>query len=185
MNNWQIVNKYIKDILSGKKTACEEIKQACLRFKQDIESKKWDIKKDKAEFCIDLIEHTLVHQQGETLKGEPLRGTPFLLEPWQKFIIYNLTAFYVKGTDERRFKEAFIYIPRKNGKTSFMGALAWSLAILSRKSGSKIYITSAALKQSLESWNFIKNSKAPTSKVVSTYYNPQWEYKLPLRIELR
>lgn len=156
MDNYKIVNKYVNDVISGKKTACKELVEACKRFKDDIASKKYDIHKNEAEFCISLIENTLVHQQGESLKGEPLRGAPFLLQPWQKFIIYNLTAFYKKGTNERQFKEAFIYIPRKNGKTSFMGALAWSLAILSRKSGSKLYITSAALKQSLESWNFIK-----------------------------
>ncbi|RKH71116.1 terminase large subunit, partial [Corallococcus sp. AB032C] len=53
------------------------------------------------------------------------------------------------------FKEAFIYIPRKNGKTSFIAGLAWALALLERQSGSKIYITSAALQQSLQSFEFI------------------------------
>ena len=78
-----------------------------------------------------------------------------MLEPFHKFQIYNLLGFYLKGTKIRRFHEAFIYIPRKNIKTSFAAALAWALGILERLSGSKVYITSAALKQSLESFNFI------------------------------
>ncbi len=76
----------------------------------------------------------------ELLNGTPLRGEPFLLEPWQKFIIYNLVGIYYAGTQIRKYKEAFIFIPRKNGKTRLIAALAWALALLERKSGSKIYI---------------------------------------------
>ena len=69
--------------------------------------------------------------------------------------MYNLLGFFLAGTKERRYKEALIYIPRKNIKTSFAAALAWGLALLNRRSGSKVYIVAAALKQSLESFNFI------------------------------
>ncbi|EGL4213311.1 terminase large subunit, partial [Listeria monocytogenes] len=48
-----------------------------------------------------------------------------------------------------------IFLPRKNGKTRFVAALSWALALLERKSGSKIYIVGAALEQSLQSFNFI------------------------------
>ena len=104
---------------------------------------------------IKIIEKTFVHAQGERLDGTPLRGQPFFLEPFHKFQIYNLLGFYKKETKIRRFKEAFIFIPRKNIKTSFAAALAWALGLLERRSGSKVYITAAALKQSLESFNFI------------------------------
>ena len=64
-------------------------------------------------------------------------------------------GFRLAGTDIVRFHEALIFIPRKNIKTSFAAALAWSLALWYRRSGSKVYITAAALMQSLESFNFI------------------------------
>lgn len=129
---------------------------AAKRFLDDVKSKEYDFDPSDAEFVIQIIEKTFCHMQGERIDGTPLKGTPFLLEPFHKFIIYNLLGFYVKGTRTVRFHEAFIYIPRKNIKTTFAGALAWGLALLRRKSGSKIYITSAALVQSLESFNFIK-----------------------------
>lgn len=91
----------------------------------------------------------------QKLDGTPLRGTPFLLEPFHKFIIYNLVGFRLKGTNILRFHEALIYIPRKNIKTSFAAALSWALSLLFRRSGSKMYIASAALMQSLESFNFL------------------------------
>lgn len=153
--NAQIVLEYAKSIVEGRKKACIELVQACQRFLNDVENEDYDFNPKDAEFVIQIIEKTFKHRQGENLQGESLSGKPLLLEPWQKFIIYNLLGFYFKGTKIRRFKEAFIYMPRKNGKTSFVAALAWALALLQRKSGSMIYITSADLKQSLQSFDFI------------------------------
>lgn len=121
----------------------------------DLDSDKYDLNSKAPEFCIQIIEKTICHQQGEKLDGTPLRGTPFLLEPFHKFIIYNLLGFYIKGTDVIRYHEALIYIPRKNIKTTFAASLAWALSLWYRKSGSKVYVTSAALMQSLESFSFL------------------------------
>ena len=153
--NYDLVMEYANSIIEGRKIACKEQIQACNRFLKDLENPKYDFDPKDAEFVIGIIEKTFVHAQGEKLDGTPLRGTPFLLEPFHKFQVYNLLGFYHKGTKIRRFKEAFIFIPRKNIKTSFAAALAWALGLLERKSGSKVYITAAALKQSLESFNFI------------------------------
>lgn len=148
--------EYATSIVEGKRIANEYRKKGCQRFLADLENPEYEFRPKDAETVISLIETTFVHMQGEMLDGTPLRGAPFLLEPFHKFIIYNLLGFYFKGTNIRRYKEAFIYLPRKNIKTSFAASLAWALAILERMSGSKVYIVGAALKQSLESFNFIK-----------------------------
>lgn len=153
--NYELVMEYADSIIEGRKLANKEQIQGCQRFLRDLENPKYDFNPKDAEFVIGIIEKTFVHAQGEMLDGTPLRGTPFLLEPFHKYQVYNLLGFYHKGTTMRRFKEAFIYIPRKNIKTSFAAALAWALGLLNRKSGSKVYIVAAALKQSLESFNFI------------------------------
>jgi phage terminase large subunit-like protein len=153
--NSEIVTEYVDSILDGRKLACKEIIQACVRFKGYLANPDYDFNPKDAEFVINIIENTFVHVQGERLDGVPLMGKPFLLEPFHKFIVYSTLAFFRKGTKMRVIKEVFIFIPRKNIKTSFAAALAWGLGILERKSGSKVYITSAALKQSLESFNFI------------------------------
>lgn len=153
--SYDIVMEYANSIVEGRKIACKEQIQCCQRFLNDLKNKDYDFNPKDAEFVIGIIEKTFVHAQGEKLDGTPLRGSPFLLEPFHKFQVYNLLGFYKKGTKIRRFKEAFIFIPRKNIKTSFAAALAWALGLLERRSGSKVYITAAALKQSLESFNFI------------------------------
>jgi len=153
--NYDVVMEYANSIVEKRKIACKEQIQACNRFLKDLKNSAYDFNPKDAEFVIGIIEKTFVHAQGEKLDGTPLRGTPFLLEPFHKFQVYNLLGFYHRGTKIRRFKEAFIFIPRKNIKTSFAAALAWALGLLELRSGSKVYITAAALKQSLESFNFI------------------------------
>lgn len=154
--NWPVVLEYAESIRDGLKPACEELKQAVDRFFHDLENPEYWLDTKAPEFCIQIIEKTMCHQQGERMDGSPLRGEPFLLEPFHKFIVYNLVGFKLKGTDIVRFHEALIYIPRKNIKTSFAASLVWALSLLYRRSGSKAYITSAALTQSLESFNFLK-----------------------------
>lgn len=153
--NWPDVLEYAQSIRDGRKIACIELKQAVERFFRDLENPEYVIDCKAPEFCIRIIEKTIMHQQGEKIDGTPLRGTPFLLEPFHKFIIYNLVGFKLSGTDIVRFHEALIFIPRKNIKTSFAAALSWALSLWYRKSGAKMYIASAALMQSLESFNFL------------------------------
>lgn len=149
---------YARAVTSGEKIAGKEIVQSCARFLKDIERDDMELRSREPDLVISIIEKTMVHKQGETLTGEPLMGKPLRLEPWQIFLVYNLLGFYYKGTDERRYKEAFIMIPRKNGKTTFIAALAWGVALLERKSGATIYIVAGSQKQACQSFDFILHS---------------------------
>ena len=153
---WTEVLEYANSIREGRKAACEYLRKGVDRFFRDLENPAYELDHKGPEFVIGIIEKTICHQQGERIDGTPLRGSPFLLEPFHKFIVYNLLGFKLKGTDIVRFHEALIFIPRKNIKTSFAAALAWALSLWYRRSGSKTYITSAALTQSLESFNFLR-----------------------------
>lgn len=152
----ETAQEYAESVARGETTAGKEVVAACKRYLQDIQREDLELRTHDPDVVINLIQKTLVHQQGEDMDGRPLLGKPFILQPWQIFCIYNLLGFWFKGTNERRFKEAFIMLGRKNGKTSWIAALAWAVAILQRKSGSKIYIVANALKQALESFNFLK-----------------------------
>lgn len=153
---WTEVLEYANSIREGRKAACEYLRKGVDRFFRDLENPAYELDHKGPEFVIGIIEKTICHQQGERIDGTPLRGKPFLLEPFHKFIVYNLLGFKLRGTDIVRFHEALIFIPRKNIKTSFAAALAWALSLWYRKSGAKTYITAAALTQSLESFNFLR-----------------------------
>lgn len=154
--SWDIVFGYAEDIVSGKKVANKYRIKACQRFLDDYASGKYDFDPTDAEFVIQIIEKTFVHMKGEDRDGNPLRGTPFILMDFHKFIIYNLLGFKVKGTLINRFHEALIFIPRKNVKTSFAGALSYGLGMLYRKSGTQMYVVAAALRQAMETFEFVK-----------------------------
>lgn len=155
---WQ----YAQDVISGKQVANHYRVIGCKRFVDMVEGGKYDVRTKDADFVIGIIQTTFKHRQGENLAGEPMRGKPYLLEPWQKMCLYGMLIFWKKGTQERAVKEAFIFIPRKNSKTLFAAAVAYGLAILERASGAKVYVVGAALKQAMESfdnWRYnIENS---------------------------
>lgn len=150
-----IAIKYAKDCISGKVIIGNDVVNACRRFLADLERKDLEFRTKEADAAVSIMEGLFVHSKGEALDGTPLLGKPFLLEPFEIFITYNLLGFYFTGTEERRYKEALIVLARKNGKTSYIAALAFAVAIIQRKSGSTVYVVAAALKQALESFNFM------------------------------
>lgn len=146
---------YARRAAAGDLICADDVKAAAKRFLTDLERDDLELRPRDPDFVIGIIEKLVVHKQGETLEGEPLTGKPLILQPWQIFIIYNLLGFYIRGTKERRYKEAFIFIPRKNGKTMFIAALAFALSLLERKSGSRIYIVAASQRQACQSFEDI------------------------------
>lgn len=150
----QIAVQYAQDVVSGKIIAGNNALE-CKRFLDDLKRDDLELHTKEPDLVCNIIERFMVHKQGESIDGEPLMNKPMLLQPWQIFCVYNLIGFYYKGTKERRYKEAFIFIPRKSGKTMFLAALSFALAILERRSGSIIYIVAASQKQACESFNDI------------------------------
>lgn len=152
----QIAVQYAEDVVSGRRIEGAEVVLACQRFLDDLNRDDLELRMNDPNVICTLIEGFFVHQKGETLTGEPRMGKPFILLPWQVFTVVNLFGFYKAGTDLRRYQEAFIMVARKNGKTSFVAALAFAVGVLQRRSGSTIYIVANALKQTLEAFSFLK-----------------------------
>ena len=176
--------QYALEVVGGKIVAGAEIVMACQRFLDDLERTDIELRSRDPNAVCSIMEGFFVHQQGEDMHGKPLLGEPFLLQPWQVFVVVNLLGWYYTGTDERRYKEAFIQVGRKNGKTSFIAALSFAVGILQRRSGSKIYIVANALKQTLEAFNFLKFNfeykglkDDPDVRVLDNSFNHSIEYQ--------
>ena len=125
------------------------------RYLDDRLSRRWDFRPALAEWCIATIEGLFTLPQGEDMFGRPLRGTPFVLQPWHKFAIYNICGFYMPGTEIRRFSEAGWFCPRKTVKTTAGDALIWSMALAYRLSGAKAKSVAGSLKQGMEGFSFL------------------------------
>lgn len=151
----EVAVQYAKDVVSGARVEGADVVNACQRFLDDLQRPDLDFRETEPDAAVSIIEGFFVHRKGEKPDGTPLLGEPFILEPWEIFIVYNLLGFWNAGTKIRRFVEAFIMLGRKNGKTSFIASLTWAIAIIQRKSGSTVYVVAAALKQALECFNFL------------------------------
>ena len=104
------VDKYVNDVLTGKKAAGMDVKLACKRYLDD------QINAKSKGFYFDEQAASIKIAFTETLwltKGEKKR---FILEPWQKFIYWNIFGWRWIADGTRRFREAYVEIPKKNGK---------------------------------------------------------------------
>lgn len=146
------VEKYIAGVLSGSLIVNEYQRKGVERYLKLKQKYAYD--HEAAEFIIELIEGVCQHYQGEDMEGNPMKGEPFLLQPYHKYIVYGTTSLY-REDGTWLITEDLIFLPRKNVKTTFAVLLGWALGVYRRKSGSKLYIVSAAMKQSLESFDFI------------------------------
>lgn len=135
--------------------ACEDLRCAARRYLADREDPRWEFRRQLPEFLISTIEALFCHQQGEDLSGRAMRGSPFLLQPWQKFVCYCIGGFFYPGTDIRRFSEALLMLSRKNGKTPFATAIIWVLGLWYSASASKIKTVAGSLKQNMEGFGFL------------------------------
>jgi len=94
----------------------------------------------RAEEAITRFETCIRHVEGKSA------GKPFILEPWEKAIVANLfgwVEYNANGDVVRRFREVFIYVPRKNGKTAFAAALVVVLFFFDGEAGGQ-FISAAA-----------------------------------------
>jgi len=103
----------------------------------------WFDEKAARKAC-DFFPLFIVHIEGEAA------GMPFELEPWQKAIIANLFGWFRKDSDGRtvrRYRETLIYVPRKNGKTPMVAAIALYVLFVDKEAGQQNYIAASEREQ--------------------------------------
>lgn len=151
-NEFMEVIDYIYKGLTGKTHVNAYRLLGYIRFIDDIRSDKWDYRFEKGYECSNFI-----RQNFKIPKGSDV-GKPLELLTWMKFVVYNLECFYIKGSyvsdrQLKRFTESFIYIPRKNAKTSSSSAYLKYRTFKERWQGCETYLLGNAMQQALQSFN--------------------------------
>ena len=100
---------------------------------------------------LDFIQTFCKHTKGE------LAGQPFVLEPWQIEIIEAIFGWKSKKTKLRKFRQCFIFIPRKNGKTTMMVGIALYMLFSDGEKGAEIVSAAADKEQARLSFSIAKN----------------------------
>ena len=135
-----IAEQYAEDIRAGKIVACELVRLAVERYFRDLERTDGDyfFNRKYPEHCIAFI-------QNLRLWEDPWSGVPFILDPWQQFMIWQMLGWRRGGMNgPLRFNMVYLEIPRKNGKTTFGSAMELYHALFGDKGG-QVY--SAATKR--------------------------------------
>lgn len=141
MNKPKKADWYAEEVLAGRIVACELVRLACKRYQNDRASGKWQFDEDLAQHAVSFIE-ALTHTTGEAA------GRPFILEPWQEFIVWNIFGF-VGPDGGRRFSRAYVEVPRKNGKSTFSSALMLYGLLADGESGAQVYSAATKLDQAM------------------------------------
>ena len=65
-------------------------------------------------------------------------GQPFLLEEWQRKIVRDLFG-WLREDGTRRYRVAYIEVPRKNGKSTFAAGIALALLLADKEQRPQVY----------------------------------------------
>lgn len=124
--------KYAEGIRNGSIPACKMVKLAVERWYADWEREDLYFREEPfLRYCSMVA--TLKHFKGE------FAGQNIHLEDWQLFIAANIFGWYRKETKARRYQYADVYVPRKNGKTTFAATIAIFLLYFDGEAAAEIY----------------------------------------------
>lgn len=132
--------EYATKVLNGQLVAGRYIHLACERFLSLLQNENYFFDEkavDKVIYFCNLFKHYTGEHSGKHFK----------LELWQTFIIANLYGFYVKNTNKRLARNAYILIARKNGKTFLGAALALYHLIADGEDGGQIFFAANSRQQ--------------------------------------
>jgi phage terminase large subunit-like protein len=153
----KIADKYAHDVAAGKRVANDLVTLACRRHIDDRRKKNWRFKWDAKEagrVCsiIELLPH---------VKGRWARQRQdFRLEPWQIFIVCSVFGWLDKN-GSRRFRECYIQVPRKNGKSLLAAAVGLVCFACDSEEGAECLVGATTERQA---WEVFGASKQMASK---------------------
>ncbi|MCW7542005.1 terminase large subunit [Aquabacterium sp. A7-Y] len=142
--------KYAADVTAGRIPAGRYVRRAVERHLNDLKrakNKAWAYTFDaaKAERVCKFVE-LLPHTKGRwAAKGECIR-----LQPWQKFIFCVLFGWVRKKDGRRRFRAAYLEIPRKNGKSIIAAGVGLYMMLMDGEFGAEVYSGATTEKQAWE-----------------------------------
>jgi len=140
--------QYAESVIEGETPAGKLVINACQRFVDDLERDDLTLDVDKAQKWCEFLEK-LPHVKGKWAAKKEL----FVLSPWQIFCVVNIYGWYFVESGKRRFREVYIEVPRKNGKTFLLSGLALGGLTIEGEYGAEVYCGATSEKQAFEVFN--------------------------------
>ncbi len=134
--NW--VTEYHEQIKSGKIVAGKWVKRIYAYLEKGLQKRSFFYDAEKTQLAIDFIERFCRHSEG--------RSDHLKLELWQKACVAAIFGI-VDEKGLRIFREVFLVVARKNGKTLFASAIIAYVKFLDGEYGAKIFCLAPKLEQ--------------------------------------
>lgn len=165
------VTKYAIDVVEERIDACKKIQKACRRHLADLKrvgtaSFPFYFDLGAAKRPVEFARH-LKHWEGEWA------GKFFDPMPWQQFILGCTFGWRRTDTHRRRFRYAYIEIPRKNGKSFLASVIALYMLIADGEEGAQIYALATKREQAKIVWGAAIEI-AKRSGLMGKYVSEHW-----------
>jgi phage terminase large subunit-like protein len=151
--------QYAHDVVEGRQIACKWVRLACQRHLNDLAHAEagWIY-----EFNPELIDTKgkayrpanricLFAEKLPHIKGDwAARGELIKLEDWEVFILASIFGWINKITSKRRFRQADIFIPRKNAKSTVAAIIGLFMLSADGEFGAEVYSGATSKDQAFE-----------------------------------
>lgn len=149
---------YYNKILSEAEIVGFKVKRIYKKLVDDIHNKEsiYEYNPKRANHAIEFIENYCKHSKGKWA------GKPIELELWQKAFLAATFGFVHKIDGTRKYREVFLVVARKNGKSTLSSGICLYLQVADGEGGAEIYAVATKEKQAkivwLESKRMVKKS---------------------------
>lgn len=148
---------YYNLIVSGKIEVSAKVKKQYEMIVHDLNNPgKYHFDIEKATRPINFIEKFCKHSKGQWA------GKPVVLDLWQKAIIQSIFGF-VDDKGFRKYREVFIVVARKNGKSTLLSAIGLYMLFADHEGGAQICCVASKKDQAKivfeEAKNMVSQSK--------------------------
>lgn len=162
---------YLKDVMSGRIRddttlyalkvdheqipACKKVKQACKRHLLNLARQE----EPEFPFKFDLERADRPVRFASKLKHWEGSFAGKFFEPmlWQKFILGSVFGWIRKDNGRRRYRYAYIEIPRKNGKSFLAAVVALYMLVADKEDGAQVYSAATKKEQAKIVWECASN----------------------------
>lgn len=147
-----IAHEYMRAVVAGEIVACKWVRLACQRQLNDLKRTdlRWQFDVERASHICRFTE-LLPHIEGQWAR-QRLRIT---LEPWQVFILTTVFG-WVDEAGHRRFRTAYVEVPRKNAKSTMSAAVGLYGLTADDEPGAQIYSAATTRDQARIVWRTAK-----------------------------
>ncbi|MTZ15096.1 phage terminase small subunit P27 family [Pseudomonas sp. JL972] len=139
------VKAFADAVLAGTIAAGPDVRNACQRHLSDLAlgpARGLEWRQDQANRAIGFFEDVL------RLNGGDYEGSPFLLAPWQAFVVGSLFGWYAEE-GFRRFRLAYIETGKGSGKSPLIGGIGLYGLVADGEQRAEIYAAATKRDQAM------------------------------------